>query len=149
MKLNSFHRRYSLPKLLMTTAFTLLGLSHLNLHCEPSSPLNSNQAQNSTNAIQNFTVIIEKGQTKGGTQTIRVPKGSEVSLNFSSDTDGVVHLHAYHLELALNANQDAQLKFNAKASGKFRVEWHPKLNSSTQTGTHEGPPLISLEVMPL
>ena len=149
MKFCYRHYLLRLRVVLLTGIMTLMGLNPLQAQSQDNSVAPSNKAQNSQNTSQIFSVIIEGGQAKGGTQTIRVPKGSDVTLKFSSDTDGAVHLHAYHLELALSAHQDAQLQFNAKASGKFRVEWHPKANASRDPLSHEGPPLASLEVMPL
>jgi hypothetical protein len=130
------------------------GVVNLTAQAQSSSiaPSNPNSSQLSSQTLQTFNLKIENGLSIGGPQTIRVSKGSEVILKFSSDTSGVVHLHAYHLELPLSANQEAQLQFTAKASGKFRVEWHPKPSASSTPSNpvaHEGPPLMSLEVMPL
>jgi hypothetical protein len=126
-----------------------MGSPHLHAQTQEHSAAPSNNALNSQTTAQSFSVIVEEGQAKGGTQTFRVSKGSEVTLKFLSDTDGVIHLHAYHLELNVIAHQEAQLQFNAKASGKFRVEWHPQANSAHNPLAHEGPPLMSLEVMPI
>lgn len=139
----------------MARGIALLGLLSLLYPYALASqdmPNAENNQSNSAPSPKAFTTIIESGQAKGGTQTLRVTKGSEVVLEFLSDTDGVVHLHAYHLALDLRSNQAAQLKFTAKASGKFKVEWHPKLKDAslaTAAAPHEGAPLLSLEVMPL
>jgi hypothetical protein len=126
-----------------------LGLAGLCAKSEPNPPSSPPNAQPTQAPSQFFNLIIENGQAKGGSQTVRVSKGSDVVLKFLSDAPGAVHLHAYHLELILSPKQEGELHFNAKASGKFKVEWHPNANGSPPPSSHEAPPLMSLEVMPL
>ena len=73
-----------------------------------------------------------------------------VRLQVDSDAPGELHLHAYHLSWTLKANEAQTLRFEAKATGKFKMEWHAADTKAATpaTGHSHTPPLASLEVMP-
>ena len=94
-----------------------------------------------------FELAVNNGQVAQEQRLIRVDKGTAVKLRISSDAAGSLHLHAYKLEAHVAPGAPAELSFNARASGRFRFEWHPD-NAAAKSGDHHGPPLATLEVMP-
>lgn len=92
------------------------------------------------------------------TVVFKVPQNASVSLQVKSERAGELHIHAYRLSLTLKDQDTQSLKFEAKASGKFNIEWHPKpsTNKDAKQEAHEhahahshAAPLASLEVQPL
>jgi heme/copper-type cytochrome/quinol oxidase subunit 2 len=94
-----------------------------------------------------FDLAVVNGQVAKEQRLIRVDKGTPVKLRISSDAPGSLHLHAYKLEAHVAPGTPAELAFNARATGRFRFEWHPD-NAAAKSGDHHGPPLATLEVMP-
>ena len=78
---------------------------------------------------------------------LRVTRDDTVRLLVTSGVAGNIHLHAYRLEANVVPGVPAELSFKARATGRFRIEWHP----SAETGKkddHHAPPLAVLEVRP-
>ncbi len=98
-------------------------------------------------AAKTFELGISGGSVAKEQRLIRVEKGAAVKLRVSSDTAGSLHLHAYKLEVQLKPGAPAELAFTARATGRFRFEWHAD-NAAAKSGDHHGPPLATLEVMP-
>jgi heme/copper-type cytochrome/quinol oxidase subunit 2 len=98
-------------------------------------------------AEKSYELAISGGQVAKEQRVIRVDKGTPVKLRVTSDTAGSLHLHAYKLEAHLAPGTPAELAFNARATGRFRFEWHAD-NAKAKSGDHHGPPLATLEVMP-
>jgi hypothetical protein len=98
-------------------------------------------------APQLFALAIGGGSVAKEQRLIRVDKGAAVKLRVSSDAAGSLHLHAYKLEVHVAPDAPAELAFNARATGRFRFEWHAD-NATVKTGDHHGPPLATLEVRP-
>lgn len=94
-----------------------------------------------------FNLAITSGSVAKEQRLIRVDKGTAVKLQVSSDIPGSIHLHAYKLEVHVAPGAPAELAFNARATGRFRFEWHAD-NASAKSGDHHGPPLATLEVRP-
>lgn len=104
-------------------------------------------AQAAEIAEKSFALEITNGSVPKGQRLIRVDKGTMVKLRVSSDTAGSLHLHAYRMEARLAPSAPVELVFNARASGRFRFEWHAE-NATAKAGDHHGPPLATLEVRP-
>ena len=98
-------------------------------------------------AEKSYELAISGGQVAKEQRLIRVDKGTPVKLRVTSDAAGSLHLHAYKLEAHLVPGTPAELAFNARATGRFRFEWHAD-NAKAKSGDHHGPPLATLEVMP-
>jgi len=98
-------------------------------------------------AEKSFDLVITGGRVAKDQRLIRVDKGTPVKLRVTSDTAGSLHLHAYKLEAHLVPGTAAELAFNARATGRFRFEWHGD-NAKANSGDHHGPPLATLEVRP-
>ena len=81
-------------------------------------------------------------------KTMQVKRFDTVRWKVKSNEAGELHLHAYHVEIPVSPGKVSEYSFKAEASGKFQLEWHPKVPSSTTppVGHHE--PLAFLEVYP-
>jgi hypothetical protein len=81
-------------------------------------------------------------------KTMQVKRFDTVRWKVKSNEAGELHLHAYHIEIPVSPDKVSEYVFKAEASGKFQLEWHPKVPSSTThpVGHHE--PLAFLEVYP-
>ncbi len=53
-----------------------------------------------------------------------VPLGSLVTLEVSSEVDGLLHVHGFEEELDLVAGETAEVTFKASMTGAFEVETH-------------------------
>lgn len=80
-------------------------------------------------------------------RVFRVEKDDPVRLRMTSETAGEVHLHGYRLEMKLTPGTTGELAFKARATGRYRIEWHPA-GEAPSKGDHHGPPLAILEVRP-
>ena len=95
-----------------------------------------------------FNLQISNGRLPANQQVMRVTKGDNVKWKVVSDTPGELHLHAYRLSLHLISGDISELSFEAFATGRFRVEWHPVTSSNKQSESHHEEKLASFEVMP-
>ena len=95
-----------------------------------------------------FNLHITKGRVPENHRVIRVTKGDNVKWEVVSDAPGELHLHAYHLSLHLNPGETSDLSFQAFATGRFRMEWHPATSSNKKIDFHHEDKLASFEVMP-
>jgi hypothetical protein len=77
---------------------------------------------------------------------LKVQHNTWVDLKVQSDANGELHIHAYHLVFKVQANQPNSFQFQAKASGKFRLDWHP-IQSNSAAHPHT-PPAAWLKVYP-
>lgn len=53
-----------------------------------------------------------------------VPLGSMVTLEVTSEVDGLLHVHGFEEELQLTAGESAEKTFKANMTGAFEVETH-------------------------
>lgn len=72
---------------------------------------------------QAFSVEVAAGRAKGN-DTLKVRKGDEVQLRFTSDQPIVLHLHGYNLEARVTPPAPALLTFKADLAGRFPVHEH-------------------------
>lgn len=80
-------------------------------------------------------------------RVLRVEKDDLVRLRVTSDAAGEVHLHGYRFEMKLAPGMPQELAFKARATGRYRIEWHPA-GAASAKDDHHGPPLAVLEVRP-
>lgn len=62
---------------------------------------------------------------------IKVKQHEQVEWQITSNTPGELHLHAYGIEVRVPKNKLVVYKFDAKATGKFQIEWHPQTNNGS------------------
>lgn len=94
-----------------------------------------------------FELTVPAGALPAQPQVLRVNHGDVVRLRLMSAEAGEIHLHGYRLELKLTPGTAAELTFNARATGRYRVEWH-RSGAAAKSGSHHGPALAMLEVRP-
>jgi heme/copper-type cytochrome/quinol oxidase subunit 2 len=102
----------------------LVILVGLFLWLRPSSTQqDSSTASESTGAQeQTFDLAIQNGTMTPA--EISVSEGDPVTLRITSDRPLEFHLHGYDLEKEVEANQPAELSFDATMTGRFAIEDH-------------------------
>ena len=93
------------------------------------------------------TRIIEIAVRNGvvtGSKSVRVLRGDTVVLRWTSDKPFELHLHGYDLTVAVHPGSVAEMKLEARATGRFPVEIH----TQSERGGHAHKPLFHLEVYP-
>ena len=91
----------------------------------PSTQQDSSTASESTNAQpqeQTFDLAIQNGTMTPA--EISVNEGDQVTFRITSDRPLEFHLHGYDLEKEVEANQPAELSFDATMTGRFAIEDH-------------------------
>lgn len=94
-----------------------------------------------------FSLTISGGVVPAAQRVLRVDKGDAVRLRLTADTPGEVHLHGYRLEAKVAPGSSSELGFRARATGRYRIEWHPA-GETAKKSNHHGPSLAILEVRP-
>lgn len=92
-----------------------------------------------------FDLKITQGRVQATMRVIRVKQGDEVTLRWSSDRLVALHLHGYDIERTVQPGGTAEMKFSARATGRFSIT----RGAPTATGghTHEAA-IVTLEVHP-
>lgn len=72
----------------------------------------------------NAEIIITDGWLSSGPQAIKVKRGDNVRLLFTSNQADELHLHGYDITVELKPNQTAVLEFEAQYAGRFGYELH-------------------------
>ena len=57
-------------------------------------------------------------------ETIQVRQGDAVTLNLESDRAGTFHIHGYDLEKYAAVGEVSEFRFEANATGRFRINFH-------------------------
>lgn len=71
-----------------------------------------------------FYVALAGGKPSAGSRTLRVAKGDEVVLRWTSDRRIALHLHGYDIEATVAAKGEATMRFTAGIAGRFPVSEH-------------------------
>ena len=112
-------------------AIGVSALAHTPLHAETIRDLH----------IVNGTLATDQ-------RLIKVHQGDRLRWRVISNAPGALHLHAYRLNMKLQAGQTQELAFPAFATGRFRVEWHADGEPALAATGHHAPALAMLEVQP-
>lgn len=101
-------------------------------------------------AQQDAPLVLHIASSPSAKQAIvfKVKHREWVTLQVDSEVPGELHLHAYHLNWKLQAHEPQTVRFEAKATGRFRIEWHAADQTRPASSHVHAPPLASLEVMP-
>jgi len=94
-----------------------------------------------------FELEILQGAPPAKPRVLRVEKDDSVRIRVMSEVAGEIHLHGYRLEMKLAPGTPRELAFKARATGRYRVEWHPAGEAASKGDPH-GPPFAFLEVHP-
>lgn len=98
-------------------------------------------------AERSFGLDLAGGKVPAAQRALRVEKGDAVRVRVTSDAPGELHLHGYELAATVAPGAAAELSFTARATGRYRFEWH-RAGEAAKGGAHHGPPLAVLEVRP-
>lgn len=88
-----------------------------------------------------FDLTIVHGKLTGGQDTIRVQQNDNVVLRWHCDRSIVLHLHGYEIETRVVPGTVAEMRFEARATGRFPVHVHAAQARSESV-------LVYLEVYP-
>ena len=91
-------------------------------------------------ASQSFSVELAGGRAKGE-ETLKVNKGDQVQVRFTSDQPIVLHLHGYDIEAKVAPSAPALLTFKADLAGRFPMHEHRE-----GAGNHRA--VLFIEVQP-
>lgn len=98
----------------------------LFLWLRPSSSTQDSSTASESTGVQSqeqtFDLAIQNGTMTPG--EISVSEGTQVNLRITSDRPLEFHLHGYDLEKEVEANQPAELSFDATMTGRFAIEDH-------------------------
>ena len=88
-----------------------------------ATPSAKSEHDHGPSAIQ-VHVVIEDGKVADNQGVIKMVQGDNVTLHFSSDETHILHVHGYDIEVEVDPESHAMVKFNATATGRFPVEIH-------------------------
>jgi hypothetical protein len=71
-----------------------------------------------------FDLKLVAGKLATERNTLRVAKGDEVELRWTSDRRIVLHLHGYDIETTVTPQAPARMAFTATLAGRFPVSEH-------------------------
>ena len=95
-----------------------------------------------------FELAIAGGKVPAAQRRISVRKGEGLRIKMKSDAGGELHIHGYRIEAKLAAGAPAEVSFVARATGLYKIEWHPATGGANATSHRHGDPMAVLEVMP-
>jgi hypothetical protein len=94
-----------------------------------------------------FDLKIEHGKVAQNMRLIRVKQRDVVKLRWGTDQPLTLHLHGYDIEQKVEAGTIAEMKFTARATGRFPIHLHDARDRAGSPSHHE-PPLVLVEVYP-
>lgn len=71
-----------------------------------------------------FDLVLKDGQLPPEQRLLRVRQGDEVTLRWTTNRPFTLHLHGYDLEARLVPQGAVELRFTARAAGRFPLEIH-------------------------
>jgi hypothetical protein len=93
-----------------------------------------------------FDLRLERGQLPANSRLVRVRQNDLVRLRWSSDRSIALHLHGYDIEQKVEPGTVSEMKFTARATGRFPIQEHKP--QATGGGHAHGAPIVQLEVLP-
>ena len=82
-------------------------------------------------------VNIANRATTSTRQDLRATQGDTVSLRFTSDEAGEVHLHGYNLTTLVSPDQPGSLTFEATNAGSFNLNFHVYASLDVDADGHD------------
>jgi hypothetical protein len=71
-----------------------------------------------------FELAIESGRLPETQRLVRIRQGEEIILKWTADQPVTVHLHGYDIEARLTPSGATEMRFTARATGRFPIEIH-------------------------
>lgn len=103
----------------------------------PAAAVHGSETRTFDVAIRNDVVV--------GAKSVRVTRGDSVVLRWTSDRRVELHLHGYDVTATLAPDAPAEMRFVARASGRFPVEIHGRAGGGHRHGHRT---IFHLEVYP-
>ncbi|MBD2750861.1 hypothetical protein IC232_29920 [Microvirga sp. BT688] len=75
-------------------------------------------------AVKRFDIALENGRVAGGPQVVRIVRGDQVDILWTSNRAVTLHLHGYDIEITTTPGTPQRMTFTARATGRFPVEIH-------------------------
>jgi hypothetical protein len=94
-------------------------------------------------STKSIDIEIRSGKVVGK-QSARVVKGDTVTLRWRSDQRLELHLHGYDVKAKVGPAAPAEMRIQARATGRFPVEIH----AQRESGGHGHKTIFYLEVYP-
>ena len=91
---------------------------------------------------KSFDLVLADGRVPSERKTLRVKKGDQVELRWTSDRPIALHLHGYNLETSVAPQAPASMSFTASITGRFPVTEHAR------GAAHHHRAVLYLEVHP-
>jgi hypothetical protein len=73
---------------------------------------------------QLFELALKDGRLPESQRVLRVRQGDDVTLRWTTDRPVTLHFHGYDLEAKLVPQTPVELRFTARATGRFPLEIH-------------------------
>ena len=93
---------------------------------------------------QHFDITISNRSVQLEPNVIRVTQDTQVTLSWSSDETGSLHLHGYDIEFDVDPTQVETVTFLANATGRFPITSH----GFGDEGGHGHKALLYIEIYP-
>ena len=120
----------------MVMLFTILSL-HILVACSAAEP---------TDHTIELTII--EGNLSGNSP-ITVKQRDSVHFHVTSDSNGVLHLHGYEMEISVNPNETTMFDLMAESTGRFKLTFHAEeLEDDTHNHGHEELSAVMFIVLP-
>ncbi|MDE2785429.1 MAG: hypothetical protein OXL37_02070 [Chloroflexota bacterium] len=108
-------------------------MSHgTNEHGKDGQPGQGMPNQASADAVV-INLPITNRDTSLTRDDLRVSQGENVSINFTADEPGEIHLHGYDLTAAVSPGGAGELNFVAATAGAFAINFHVFASDSTKS----------------
>ena len=107
----------------------------------PAGEAHAQSTPSDPSSAKVFELVIKDGRLVAASNTIKVKRGDDVELRWSSDRPITLHLHGYDIERKVAPQSTAAMAFKAKLPGRFPVSEH-------QHGSRHERTLLYLEVHP-
>ena len=89
-------------------------------------------------AVQSDDIVINMGilarETDLPREDLQVKRGDTVSINFTADEPGEIHLHGYNLTAAVAPDSPGVLTFVAETAGSFGINFHVFAPEGVESG---------------
>jgi len=75
-------------------------------------------------AVKRFDIALENGRVADGSRILRLVRGDQVEILWTSDRAVTLHLHGYDIEITAAPGAPQRMTFSAHATGRFPIEIH-------------------------
>ncbi|HZC26092.1 MAG TPA: cupredoxin domain-containing protein [Actinopolymorphaceae bacterium] len=109
-------------RLIGALAPALVGLALLVAGCGSGS--GTAERSGSAPTVKVLHVKIMAGKVSPNAENVKVPKGTKIRIEVTSDAADELHVHGYDKELEVKPGTPGTLTFVADETGRFEIEMH-------------------------